>query len=189
MVARGSIESGLTRRPLVGIALKVMSVTVFVGMSSFIKAAGTLPAGQIVFFRSFFAIFPIFAFLAFRRELAGAFRTDHPFSHIARGLVGVVAMAFSFYGLTRLPLPEAITLNYAQPLLVVAFGALFMGEVVRFFRWSAVIVGFAGVVIVAWPNLTLFTHSGGIGQKEAAGAVAILLAAAFSAVAVLLVRR
>jgi hypothetical protein len=50
---------------LTGILLKILSVAVFVGMSSCIKASGTVPAGQIVFFRSFFAIFPL-AFLAFR---------------------------------------------------------------------------------------------------------------------------
>ena len=44
-----------------------------------------------------------------------------------------------FFALTRLPLPEAITLNYAQPLLVVVFSALFLGETIRVYRWSAVI--------------------------------------------------
>ena len=48
--------------PLVGIGLKVASVAIFVGMSTCIKAAGDIPAGQIVFFRSFFAIFPIVAY-------------------------------------------------------------------------------------------------------------------------------
>lgn len=176
-------------RPLVGIALKVMSVTAFVGMSSFIKAAGTLPAGQLVFFRSFFAMFPILAVLALRRELATAFRTTRPFSHMARGLVGVTAMGLGFFGLTRLPLPEAITLNYAQPLVVVVFSALFMGEVVRVFRWSAVAVGFLGVVIIAWPKLTLFSAGAPLAEGEALGVVAMLAGAAVSAVALLLVRR
>lgn len=177
------------RRPLVGVALKVISVAVLVAMSSLIKAAGTLPAGQIVFFRSFFAIFPILAVLAFRRELATALSTSRPLSHVARGLVGVTAMALMFYGLTRLPLPEAITLNYAQPLLVVVFSAVFLGETVRVFRWSAVAIGFVGVVIVAWPNLTLISQGAALGHDQARGVVAILIGAAGSAVAMLLVRR
>ncbi|TGS95738.1 EamA/RhaT family transporter, partial [Mesorhizobium sp. M8A.F.Ca.ET.213.01.1.1] len=53
-----------------GIALKIVSVAVFVGMQTCIKAAGDVPAGQIVFFRSCFAIFPIIAFLASRGHLA-----------------------------------------------------------------------------------------------------------------------
>lgn len=176
--------SGNTLR---GIALKVLSVSVFVAMAACIKAAGQLPAGQIVFFRSFFAIFPILVMLAWRGELATALRTSNPFGHIARGAVGVLSMAFTFIALTRLPLPEAIMLNYAQPLLVVLFSAVFLREVVRAYRWTAVIVGLVGVVIISWPNLSL---SGGAADSQRSfGVVAAFLAATFSAVAMLLVRR
>jgi drug/metabolite transporter (DMT)-like permease len=127
-----------TGNPLIGIALKIVSVAIFVGMSSFIKASGQLPAGQIVFFRSFFAIFPILIFLAYQKELRTALVTKRPLNHILRGGVGVTSMALGFFALTRLPLPEAITLNYAQPLLVVVFSALFIGEKIWVYRWSAV---------------------------------------------------
>ncbi len=182
-------EVGAERQPLMGIALKVISVSVFVMMSSLIKSAGMVPSGQIVFFRSFFAIFPIIAMLAWRRELATAFRTTHPVSHIMRGLVGVTAMGLGFFALTRLPLPDAITLNYAQPLIVVVLSAVFMGEVVRIYRWSAVAVGFVGVIIIAWPKLTLLTGDAGLEAAEAVGVIAALCAATGSAVAMLLVRR
>lgn len=173
---------------LTGIALKVLSVAIFVAMSSLIKAAGDLPLGQIVFFRSFFAIFPILVFLAHKHELRSAFRTKRPGNHFARGFVGVCAMALSFFALTHLPLPEAITLNYAQPLLVVVFSALFLGETVRAYRWSAVAVGLIGVVIVSWPKLTLFGAPAAMGRGEMLGVVAALGGAAVSAVAMLLVR-
>ncbi|WP_367715329.1 DMT family transporter [Nitratireductor sp. GISD-1A_MAKvit] len=182
-------DVGVERQPLVGIALKVISVAIFVIMSSLIKSAGTVPSGQIVFFRSFFAIFPIIAMLAWRRELKTAFHTTHPVSHIMRGLVGVTAMGLGFFALTRLPLPDAITLNYAQPLIVVVFSAIFMGEVVRIYRWSAVAVGFVGVIIIAWPKLTLLTGGAGLEAAEAVGVIAALCAATGSAVAMLLVRR
>ncbi len=71
-----SNASSVQPRTLVGISLKILSVSVFVAMSSLIKAAGELPAGQIVFYRSFFAIFPILVFLGFRRELRTAFSTS-----------------------------------------------------------------------------------------------------------------
>jgi drug/metabolite transporter (DMT)-like permease len=177
-----------TRSPLIGIGLKILSVAIFVGMSSFIKASGQLPAGQIVFFRSFFAILPILAFLAYQRELRTALVTNRPLNHIARGVVGVSSMMLGFFALTRLPLPEAITLNYAQPLLVVVFSALFLGEQIRFYRWSAVIVGLLGVFIISWPKLTLLDSPGGISNQEAVGVAAALVAAGISAVALLLVR-
>lgn len=174
--------------PLLGIAFKIASVSIFVGMSSFIKAAGQVPAGQIVFFRSFFAMFPILIFLAFRRELKTAFHTSRPFGHFARGAVGVTSMGLTFFALTRLPLPEAVTLNYAQPLLVIVFSAIFLGEAVRVYRWSAVIIGLIGVLIVSWPKLTLFGASGAMGSHQFGGVLAALGGAAGSAVAMLLVR-
>lgn len=171
-----------------GILLKILSVTVFVVMSTLVKLAGEVPAGQIVFFRSFFALFPILAFLAARRDLATAFSTRRPLSHIARGTVGFCSMLMTFFALVRLPLPEAITLNYAQPLLVVLFSALFLGETVRFYRWSAVAVGLAGVVIISWPKLTLLRSGSALSDQEVVGVIGALGAAAASAVAVLLVR-
>ncbi|WP_425284673.1 DMT family transporter [Mesorhizobium qingshengii] len=168
--------------------LKIVSVAVFVGMQTCIKAAGTVPAGQIVFFRSFFAIFPIIAFLAFRGKLGTAFSTRRPLNHIARGVVGVCAMGLGFFALTRLPLPEAITLNYAQPLLVVVFSSIFLGEAIRVYRWSAVAVGLVGVLIISWPELTLLRSGAALGDQEVLGVIAALLAAAISAIAMLLVR-
>lgn len=168
--------------------MKIMSVAAFVAMQAAIKAAGAVPAGQVVFFRSFFAIFPILVFLAFRRELATAFATRRPLNHIARGGVGVLSMGLAFFALARLPLPEAVTLNYAQPLLVVVFSAIFLGETIRLYRWSAVAVGFVGVVIISWPELRLLTSGTGLANQDVLGVVAALLAAAVSAVAILLVR-
>ncbi len=174
--------------PLAGIVLKVLSVTFFVAMQSFIKAAGALPSGQIVFFRSLFAIVPILIFLAMQGKLGTALATKRPLNHVLRGTVGVIAMSLGFFALTRLPLPEAITLNYAQPLLVVVFSAVFLGEAIRIYRWSAVAVGMIGVLVVSWPNLTLFAAPAGIGRAEALGVVAALVSAGVSAIALLLVR-
>lgn len=177
------------RRPLTGITFKVASVCAFVAMSTFIKASGEVPPGQIVFFRSLFAIIPVVAVMAFRRELAVAFRTSRPVGHIARGLVGVTAMGLGFFALTRLPLPEWVAINYAQPLIVVVFSALFLGEKVRIFRWTAVLIGLVGVTIVSWPKLTVLTSGSSLGRDEALGVIAVLAGAAVSAVAMLLVRR
>ncbi len=189
MTSSGARDTATALRPAFGILLKVVSVAIFVGMSTLIKSTGAVPAGQIVFFRSAFAIIPILIFLAFRRELATAFRTSRPASHVIRGLVGVSAMGLGFFGLTLLPLPEVIMLGYAQPLMVVALSALVLGETVRLFRWSAVFIGLAGVLIIIWPRLTLLTGEAPLAQGEAIGVVAVLLSAVFAAFAAILVRR
>jgi drug/metabolite transporter (DMT)-like permease len=95
-------------------------------------------------------------------------------------------MWLSFFGLARLPLPESITINYAQPLLVVLFSAIVLGETIRIYRLSAVTVGLFGVFIIVWPKLTLL--GGEIGREEAIGAVATLCSAGASAMAMILVR-
>lgn len=184
MTQTGSFVSN----PLIGIGLKVASVLLFVGMSSFIKAAGQLPAGQIVFYRSFFAILPVILYLAWRGDLASAIQTKRPMAHVMRGSIGVCSMGLSFFALTRLPLPEAITINYAQPLLVIVFSALFLGEVIRAYRWSAVAVGLVGVLIVSWPKLSLFGSGSALGSDELAGVMAALGAAALSAIVMLQIR-
>ena len=130
----------------------------FVGMSTCIKA-GRRVAGR----RD--RVLPLLlrhrcrccAVLPWRGELRTALATKPAAQpHRCAALVGVIAMGLGFFALTRLPLPEAITLNYAQPLLVVVFSALFLGEAIRVYRWSAVAVGLIGVLIISWPKLTLF---------------------------------
>lgn len=175
--------------PLKGILLKVASVVIFLCMSTLIKAAGKdIAAGQITFLRSAFAMLPIMAFLAFRGQLRDAFRTRDLPGHLKRGFVGILAMGFGFYGLVRLPLPEAIAIGYAMPLITVMIAAVFLKEAVGVYRWTAVLVGLTGVLIITWPRLTLF-RDGGVGSTEAMGALAVLLSATLGACAMVLVRK
>ena len=174
--------------PLRGIAMKITSVVIFVCMQTCIKMAGHgLNPGQITFFRSAFAIIPIVLYLAWRGQLHGAFHTKNPLGHVRRGVIGTLSMGLGFYGLVHLPMPEAIAIGYASPLFAVAFAALFLGETVRLYRWSAVLIGLVGVLIISWPKLTLFAH-GDFGSEAALGAAAVLLAAAMAAMAMIQVR-
>jgi len=178
-----------TGNPLRGIALKILSVVIFVMMQTCIKAAGPeVQAGQITFYRSAFALIPILAYLAWRRDLLTAVRTDRPFGHLKRGLFGIMSMVFGFYGLVHLPLPEAIAIGYASPLMAVVFAALILREQVRVYRWSAVVLGMVGVLIVSWPKLTLF-GDGGLQSTQALGAAAVLMAAVLSGLAMVQVRQ
>src|SRR5690606_36365124 len=92
-----------------------------------------------------------------------------------------------FYGLVRLPLPEAIAINYALPLIVVVIAALVLKERVGLYRWTAVLVGLTGVVFITWPRRTLF-REGAMETEQAMGALALLVAATLGACAMVLVR-
>lgn len=175
-------------RPLRGIALKLASVLVFIVMSSLIKAtAQHVPAGQAVFFRSFFAIPVIVAWLALRRELSSGFKAVAPLGHVWRGLMGTLAMGMGFAGLAYLPLPEVTAIGYAAPLLTVIFAAMFLGEEVRAFRIASVALGLAGVLVVLSPRLTVL--DGATGHAEALGAMLVLGGAVFAALAQVFVRK
>ena len=177
------------QRPLRGIALKLGSVLCFIVMASLIKAtASHVPAGEAVFFRSFFAIPVIVVWLAFRHEIATGFRTVQPMGHFWRGVVGTTAMGLGFAGLGLLPLPEVTAIGYAAPLLTVVFAAMFLGEQVRAFRITAVALGLAGVMIVLSPRFTLLAPETA-SHREALGAALVLSSAVFAALAQVFVRK
>ncbi|MFZ1467913.1 MAG: DMT family transporter [Paracoccaceae bacterium] len=176
-------------RPLRGITYKLISVLIFITMAALIKATSQhVPAGQVVFFRSLFAIPVIVGWLMWRRELAGGFAAKNPFGHLWRGLMGTLAMGFGFAGLGYLPLPEVTAIGYAAPILTVIFAAMFLGEEVRLFRISAVGLGLIGVLIVVYPRLTV-TSEGGAGYSQAFGALVVLGGALFAALAQVFVRK
>ncbi len=175
--------------PLTGILLKIASVTIFVVMASLIKATSDdVPPGEAVFFRSFFAIPVIFAWLAVTRELDGGIRAKSPLGHVWRGLVGTMAMGFGFAGLAFLPFPEVQAIGYAAPILTVIFGAMFLGEQVRAFRLAAVALGMVGVLVVLSPRLTTLSDSTA-NTREALGAMIVFMGAVCAALAQVFVRK
>lgn len=180
--------SNRTGGPLRGITLKVASVCCFVVMATMLKATETIPAGEMVFFRSFFALLPVLAWLAWKGHLAHAFSTARPFGHVLRGLIGVASMSLGFFALTRLPLPEATAIGYASPLIIVILSAVLLRERVYIFRWTTVLVGLVGVVIILWPRLTIFSDAAQPVDGSTIGALAALSAAFLSAFAMLQVR-
>ncbi len=140
--------------PLLGISLKLISALVFTLMSAGIKAVSVrYPTGQIVFCRSFFALIPLIIWLAWRSEFPSALKTANLRGHLKRGLMGSTGMFLGFAGLGFLPLPDAVALGYAGPLVVVVLAALILKERVRIYRWTAVTIGFLGVLLMLSPHL------------------------------------
>ncbi|MBL0371101.1 DMT family transporter [Rhizobium sp. KVB221] len=178
-----------TANPLRGIAMKVMSIMLFICMQGLIKEGGKgIATGEITFFRSFFAMVPILGWLAFRGDLPGALKTANPVGHFYRGFIGVISMTLGFYGIVHLPLPESIAISYAMPLFSVIAGAVLLKEDVHRYRWGAVGAGFVGVVIILWPRLDMI-RQGTFGAGATAGALAVLCSAAMAAIAMVHVRQ
>jgi drug/metabolite transporter (DMT)-like permease len=145
--------------------------------------------GEVVFFRSTFALLPLLAWLAWEGDLINAVRTRNVAGHFKRGLIGTSGMYLGFAALSYLPLHDAIAIGYASPLIVVILAALLLNEKVRAYRWTAVAVGFVGVLIMLSPYLKLETFSGGLAAGPTLGALCAFAGAFCSAGAMIQVRR
>lgn len=175
--------------PLKGITFKITAIALFSIMAALIKATSSdVPAGQAVFFRSFFALFVIFAWLVQRGEMPQGLRVKNAMGHVWRGVIGTTSMAMNFAALGLLPLPEVTAIGFAAPLLTVMFAAMFLGEEVRAFRLSAVGLGLVGVTVVLWPRLTIFDMD----QASALATLGVMLvlgSAVFRALAQIHIRK
>lgn len=161
----------------------------FICMAALIKASSDrVPTGQAVFFRSFFGIPIILVWLALRHELRTGLKTNNPLGHFWRGLVGTAGMSTGFAALALLPFSEVKAIQYAQPVLVVVFAAMFLGERVRVFRLTAVAMGMGGVLIIMSPRLTVLSENGA-DIALALGAILAFASATFAALAHVFVRR
>lgn len=139
---------------LKAIGFKLISALLFAAMSALVRQLGDVaPVGQMVFFRSAFAIPPVLLIYALRGEFMSAVRTKRVFGQLGRGSLSVCGMFSNFSALTRLPLADATAIQFASPLITVALAALVLKERVRLFRWSAVTVGFIGVIVMLIPNI------------------------------------
>jgi drug/metabolite transporter (DMT)-like permease len=184
------------QRPFVGILFKVASALAFSCMGASVKIVGSLipahtsyPVGQVVFCRSFFALIPVFAWMAMVGKLPTAFATTNRAGHIKRGLIGSLGMFCGFAGLTSLPLPDATAISFAAPLFSVVLAAMLLGEVVRLYRWTAVLIGFCGVIVMLWPHLSADALSISGNDVKARGAFFSLCGAICAAFAMIEVRR
>ncbi|MDR3375014.1 MAG: DMT family transporter [Ancalomicrobiaceae bacterium] len=168
--------------PLLGIGLKLASTFVFAIMLVLVKAGGShVPAGEVVFFRSFFALIPVVGYIAWRGDLGTAYRTKRLGGQFYRAGFGAVAMCFWFASVARLPIADALAISYAGPLITVALAAVMLGELVKLDRWAAVALGFAGVVVILSPHLGDLRRIGV--DVGATGAALGMVGAFFSALA------
>jgi drug/metabolite transporter (DMT)-like permease len=153
---RPAREADLTTstRPLFGIGLKIAATFAFTLMAAIARYLGDhIPVGQLVFFRSAFAFLPIAGVMVISGHSIAMLATKRPLLHVRRSFTGVIAMFTYFGALIYLPLADVTAISFASPLMVVALAALLLGEVVRLYRWSAVAIGFVGVLIMVSPHL------------------------------------
>lgn len=138
-----------------GIILKVLSGIGFSMMAGVIKyLGGSIPLGQVVFFRSIVALIPLVLFLMWTREFPSGLYTKHPWKHVVRCVLGTLAMFCAFAALRFLPLAEATALAYLSPVVLVFFAIVLLKEAVSIRRWLGVGFGVMGLAVMTLPSLS-----------------------------------
>lgn len=168
-------------RILCGIALRLGSVAAFSVMNVLIKLCEAHGAKlfEILFFRQSFALPPVILWIAAGPGLA-SIRTRRFGAHLSRTALGLTSMCFVFSTILLLPLAEATTLQFTLPIFATILGALILREPTGVHRWSAVALGFVGVLIVTQP---------GSGQMASLGVITGLMGALLSASVSILLRQ
>ncbi|CUX80084.1 MAG: DMT famliy transporter [Roseibaca calidilacus] len=168
-----------------GILLRIAATLAFAVMGVCIKALGpAVPLGQVVFFRSAFALIPLIAFLWWSGIFPSGLTTTRPLGHIFRCLMGAAAMFTSFATIRLLPLAEATMLSYLAPALMALMGWALLGERLGLRRLGGVAMGLAGGVVFGLPAL-----SGNLPHGSLLGVALGVLTAVLTAGALIQVRR
>jgi len=122
-------------------------------MAALIKLASTrgIHLAELIFWRQFTTLPILLGFAAMTggvRQLA----TKRPRAHGMRGIYGLIGMVFNFGAVILLPLAEATTINFSAPIWAVILSIVLLKEKVGWWRWSAVLAGFAGILVITQPG-------------------------------------
>ena len=128
----------------------VGSVVCFSIMDICVKWLDYYPVGQVLFLRFFIGFIPIF-FIIPKEKLLSFYKTTRPGLHAFRAFTGAAAIIALFIGLRELPLADVVSLTFGGPIFVTVASIFFLSEKVGVKRWSAVFLGFIGMLLIVQP--------------------------------------
>ena len=155
-----------THRPLLAMGLRLAAVAVLATRTMTVKypVERGVAFPEVLFWRQIITVPILLGWLALRGQtrLLGTRRLP---AHFTRALMGALGMGFTFGAPVLLPLAEAVTLGFTTPIFAVIFSALLLKERIGPYRWTAVLLGFCGVLVIARPDghLPLFGSLVGLG--------------------------
>jgi drug/metabolite transporter (DMT)-like permease len=141
------------RRPLLALLIRLGAIAALATMSALIKLAAErgIHLLEIMFWRQALTIPIALAWVLATSGLA-TLATHRPGTHFLRGLYGTIGMVLNFGAVILLPLAEATTINFTVPIWAVLLSIVLLREKVGLWRWSAVFLGFAGILVIAQPG-------------------------------------
>jgi drug/metabolite transporter (DMT)-like permease len=168
-------------RPMLGIALRIAAVISLGIMFMLVKLASSrgVHVGESLFWRQLAGLPVAIAWLWFSNDLR-SIPTVRPGAHALRMVLGIAAMACNFTAMVLLPMADATTLGFATQIFATILAALLLGEPTGRYRWSAITLGFVGIVIA----LRSEEHA-----IDSTGAVVAIAGALMTAGAIIQMRR
>jgi drug/metabolite transporter (DMT)-like permease len=146
----GSIQN---ERPMLALVVRLGAIAGLATMSALIKLAAErdIHIVEIMFWRQFVTL-PVLLGWVMATTGIGALATSRPGTHFLRGLYGTVGMTLNFGAVILLPLAEATTFNFTAPIWATILAMLLLKEKVGVWRWSAILAGFIGILLIAQPG-------------------------------------
>jgi drug/metabolite transporter (DMT)-like permease len=142
----------LREQILPGILYMIASTVMFSGVNALVKwEVAIYPVGEVAFFRSAFSILPCLLIVLPRRGMA-VFRTDRIRDHVKRAVSQLCSMTAIFMAFKLMPLAGAIAISFSAPLITTLLSVVLLKEKVGIHRWSALAIGFVGVILITDPG-------------------------------------
>lgn len=166
-------------RPLLALFVRLLAAFALATMGMLVKLAGERGAhlGELIFWRQLITTILLGAGLALTGRLA-LLKTQRLPAHARRAASGLFGMIFTYGAVLLLPLAEATTLGFTAPVFATLLAIVLLRERIGPYRWSAVAIGFAGVIVVMQPFGGL--HEGVTWAGVAVGLVAPFMVALIS---------
>ncbi|MFK8257511.1 DMT family transporter [Erwinia sp. AnSW2-5] len=162
--------------PSTGVSMKIAGALTSTLMMACVKGLdGTIPVGEVIFFRSSVALIPLFIWLWCQGNILDGIRTRNIKGHFLRGLAGTGGLYFSYLALLYISLTDVTAINYAAPLITVIMAAIFLREKVKYHRWVAVIAGFIGILVMMSGQL-FFAREGALSAVSWMSTLGMILA-------------
>lgn len=166
-------------RPLLALGVRLLTALALATMAMLVKLAGERGAHllELIFWRQFLTALVLGTGLALTGRLVWL-RTKRLKVHIIRSATGLFGMMFTYGAVLLLPLAEATTLSFTAPIFAVLIAMILFRERIGPYRWTAVVMGFAGVLVVMQPGSA--PHDGVTLFGVAVGLMAPLMVAIIS---------
>ena len=159
---------------LKGIVFLMLASFVFALMALLIKLLGQrIHITQILLMRQVGMM--VMVAPAILRNFPGSLRSERPGLQLIRVICALVAMLFGFTAVIHMPLADATAIFFAKSFFVTIFAIFFLAERVGVYRWSAVLIGFFGVLIMLQPGTDNYSLYGLASLVGAAGAAAVMI--------------